>query len=247
MRISVFVCFCLTAGLIVLCASWAANSEEYRAPASGALMAPPLPEQTTRRLLLPPETTQQTGQSSLHDSSSDAALPRSKDTAVPLRPALESGSSYSLQSPPGIQGAVPYSYFMEGRQQGVGDIKPLAPAPGEQMHSLSPASTQPPLENSGSPERYMGVPMQEEDIVFGTSRLEGSHFSSRGHVRHWRDPVTGDIITHVIPPPPTGAQQHEPLLIAPRVYPDVFGPHGYDHDSRHGHTVRTFTEQRGGR
>ena len=246
MRISVLVCFCLIAGLTVLCASRAANSEEYRAPVSGALMAPPLPKQTTRRLLLPPETTQQTAQSSLHDGSLfDAALPRSKDAVVPLRSALESGSSYSLQSHPGIQGAVPNSHFMEGK--GVRDSKPLAPVPSEQMNPLSPASTKPPLENSGSPERYRGVPMQEEDIVFGTSRLEGSHFLSRGRVRHWRDSVTGDIITHVVPPPPPAVQQHEPLLIAPRIYPDVFGLHGYDHGSRHGHTGRTFTEQRGGR
>ena len=67
---------------------------------------------------------------------------------------------------------------------------------------------------------------QEEDIVFGTSQLEGSHFRSRGQVQYMRDPKTGDHITRVLPPRPTPQEEQTPLLIAPQIYPDMFGPYG---------------------
>lgn len=70
---------------------------------------------------------------------------------------------------------------------------------------------------------------QGGDVVYGTGQLQGNNFDDRGSVSQYRDPLTGDIVTSVVPP----SQQEQPdygtIFVAPQIYPNgrPWGPGPY--------------------
>lgn len=243
MRSIVVPCLCMAAVLILPCVGGAAGGGEYRAPASGAHLAPPLPEQTTRRLTLPPAVQEPPAATQDTPQAADGPTPAGSAQAASLPSAPSSvargGAALgapALQSRPGPQGgAVPYSQAVEQLRArtrntnaapeaapatggNAGLLPPALPPAGERPSAAAPGRAQ----SAPSPGLYAGVP-EEGDILYGTSRLEGSHFESRGHVRHMRDPRTGDIVTSVLPPPPPAARDYGTVIVAPQLYPGWFG------------------------
>lgn len=192
----------------------------------------PLPEQTTRRLTLPPGV----GTSDRANPATAAQLAREAH----VQPAEQSGLAMQGRGRP-----LPYSQAT-GMWQGAQDMPPAMPGDAAQATKppsplAAPGTSVTPPE-SASASVSLPARSQEEDIVFGTSQLEGSNFRSRGQVQYMRDPKTGDHITRVLPPRPTPQEEQTPLLIAPQIYPDMFGPYGpaygpphygYRHGQRH--------------
>lgn len=205
----------------------AGNPVEYRAPVTGAKLGPAQP-------VLPAQPATQ-GQ----PAPQAAAQPEYSGQPAPSALPAQSGAP----SKPGAQGApgVPAPWASGGMMpySSIG-AQPVPASPPDSTGQM-PAASEPnaaampdayaapgytPAPAPGYAPGYAPYPAapgsggQGGDVIYGTGQLQGDVFNDRGIVTQYRDPLTGDIVTSVIPPSPPEQQNYGTIFVAPQIYPD---------------------------
>lgn len=142
--------------------------------------------------------------------------PASSPSAAPAANPADNPAVNPAANPAASAPVNPAAGFAPPPLPPAGYVPGYAPPPGYAPGSYPPAAA---FDAQG----------QGGDVVYGTGQLQGNNFDDRGSVSQYRDPLTGDIVTSVVPPSQQDQPDYGTIFVAPQIYPNgrPWGPSPY--------------------